>query len=214
MNYRFIMLLLLFGCGAPSSESTTESTSPPPLPELVSSQLSLPDGSSIPTLQWKDQTWLGQNLQLEVENSFCYEKAETNCEQFGRLYRWEAATEACASLGEGWRLPTDEEWTALVLAFGGYKDWLTDEEQGDARKGNQNLVIGGKSSFDALLGGWRGSAGGYEGKGQTAFYWSSTPEKEEVWAFQFSISGKSLLRRCANPKMGMACRCIKTDQPK
>ncbi len=54
------------------------------------------------------------NLNIETVPSYCYEDAEPNCRQYGRLYTWESARRGCQSLGIGWRLPTDEEWRQLA----------------------------------------------------------------------------------------------------
>ena len=42
--------------------------------------------------------WMTNNLQLNIENSFCYDNLEENCKQYGRLYTWEAATQVCRLL--------------------------------------------------------------------------------------------------------------------
>ena len=56
---------------------------------------------------------------------------DSNCEEYGRLYTWEAAKRACESLGKGWRLPTDEEWKVLANSVGGYYDYETNKNVGD-----------------------------------------------------------------------------------
>ncbi len=47
------------------------------------------------------------NLNVNTVPSCCYEDAELNCRQYGRLYMWESARRGCQSLGDGWRLPTN-----------------------------------------------------------------------------------------------------------
>ena len=54
--------------------------------------------------------WTTHNLDVTSVPSYCYEDAELNCRRYGRLYTWESARRACESLGDGWRLPTDDEW--------------------------------------------------------------------------------------------------------
>lgn len=63
--------------------------------------------------------WMKKNLDVETENSQCYDDNPANCQKYGRLYTWEEAKKACASLGNGWRLPTNADWNALVNAAGG-----------------------------------------------------------------------------------------------
>jgi uncharacterized protein (TIGR02145 family) len=31
------------------------------------------------------------NLKLNIPDSYCYDNADENCEQYGRLYTWKAA---------------------------------------------------------------------------------------------------------------------------
>lgn len=39
----------------------------------------------------------------------------------GRLYAWESAQQACAAIGDGWRLPTNEEWRQLGNRYRGIR---------------------------------------------------------------------------------------------
>src|SRR3954463_10330477 len=54
--------------------------------------------------------WTTDNLKVDTAGSYCYEDTELNCRRYGRLYTWESAQRGCQSLGDGWRLPTDDEW--------------------------------------------------------------------------------------------------------
>ena len=62
--------------------------------------------------------WTTHNLNVETAQSYCYENAEENCRQYGRLYAWESARRGCQSLGEGWRLPTVDEWRQMAKHYG------------------------------------------------------------------------------------------------
>lgn len=65
------------------------------------------------------------NLKVNVPQSWCYDNATEKCAQYGRLYTFEAAAQACPLPGEGWRLPTADEWAQLVVLYGhGAKDTL------------------------------------------------------------------------------------------
>ena len=59
--------------------------------------------------------WTTENLNVPVEPSSCYGDSEQNCLKYGRLYAWESAKRACDAIGNGWRLPTNEEWRQLGL---------------------------------------------------------------------------------------------------
>ena len=66
--------------------------------------------------------WTTQNLNDNTAQSYCSEDAEGNCRQYGRLYTWEAARRGCRSLGDGWRLPPDDEWRQMAKHYGGLRE--------------------------------------------------------------------------------------------
>ena len=47
--------------------------------------------------------WTTSNLNVNTPSSYCYEDADSNCRQYGRLYTWESAKRGCELLGGGWR---------------------------------------------------------------------------------------------------------------
>lgn len=61
-------------------------------------------------------SWMAQNLNYKIENSYCYDDQDPNCDTMGRLYPWSAAMKACP---QGWHLPNDEEWYFLADLYGG-----------------------------------------------------------------------------------------------
>ena len=56
---------------------------------------------------------MAENLNFETAGSFCPEGDSRNCKRLGRLYSWAEAKSVCP---EGWRLPTKEDFEALVSA--------------------------------------------------------------------------------------------------
>ena len=74
------------------------------------------DGKQYKFVEVDDMTWMADNLNYESEGSWCYEGNADNCNNWGRLYTWNEATEVCP---DGWHLPNDEEWGKLIWHFGG-----------------------------------------------------------------------------------------------
>ena len=71
--------------------------------------------------------WTTTNLNVDVPRSYCYDDIEPNCRRYGRLYTWESAQRVCRSLGDGWRLPTDDEWRQMAKRYGGLSDDSADK---------------------------------------------------------------------------------------
>lgn len=74
------------------------------------------DGRTYKTVTIGTQTWMAENLNYEVPNSRCYDDEDSNCEEYGRLYKWDGLADACPS---GWRLPTAAEFDTLINTIGG-----------------------------------------------------------------------------------------------
>lgn len=74
------------------------------------------DGQEYKTTAIGSQIWMAENLNYEMDNSFCYDKDTGNCDKYGRLYIFDAAEKACPG---GWHLPSRTEWERLIASVGG-----------------------------------------------------------------------------------------------
>ena len=152
--------------------------------------------------------WMTENLGVETPGSSCYDDAAVNCRQYGRLYTWEAAQAACRSLGEGWRLPTNDEWRALATHFGGLR-----EETADLGKAAyQALYLGGASGFNVVLGGGREPDGrSFARLDAHGFYWtSSETSATTAWLYNFGKGQLSVNRhRDTEKTRAVSVRCIR-----
>jgi uncharacterized protein (TIGR02145 family) len=151
--------------------------------------------------------WTTTNLNVNASSSYCYDDAERNCRQYGRLYTWESAQRACQSLGNGWRLPTDAEWTQLAKHFGGVGNDSPDK----GKASYAALLSGGTSGFDAVLGGNRDLDGKYARLEAHGFYWTASENNPATAPFyNFGKGSQALYRQAQGEKqMAISVRCLR-----
>lgn len=121
------------------------------------------DGQIYKTVIIGSQTWMAENLNYKVENSSCYQNADSNCTKFGRLYTWYAAMQACPA---GFHLPTKAEFDTLIATVveGGLMDIA-----GKILKSTSGWLYGG-NGIDS----YGFSAIPVEHGGMSASFWSFT----------------------------------------
>ncbi len=118
------------------------------------------DGKTYKTIKIGNQVWMAENLNYDAGNgTYCYDGKTSNCNQYGKLYTWEAAKRA---VPQGWHLPDKTEFEQLLGYLGGegaaaYKE-LTKRE----------------CSFNVLFVGWRSSDGNCNHLGSIASLWSAS----------------------------------------
>jgi uncharacterized protein (TIGR02145 family)/uncharacterized repeat protein (TIGR02543 family) len=132
------------------------------------------DNKSYKAVTIGNQTWMAENLNYEPSsgNSWCYEKDDSYCSQYGRLYNWSTAMEVCPV---GWHLPSRGEWNTLVDYVGGS---LT---AGKALKSTGGWYNNGNGTddfgFSALPGGNRYyNDGSFFGAGNYGNWWAATED--------------------------------------
>jgi uncharacterized protein (TIGR02145 family) len=110
-------------------------------------------------------------------------------------------------LGEGWRLPTEDEWRRLAKRYGG-----TFEDSDDKGKSAyKTLLSEGGSGFNALLGGGRAPDGKYARLEAHGFYWTaSESDGGNAWFYNFGHGAPALYRQREGEKpWAFSVRCIK-----
>jgi uncharacterized protein (TIGR02145 family) len=105
--------------------------------------------------------WMLANYQFHAAGSYDYGDSPANEATFGRLYD----TQVLAQAPDGWSVPTVADWKALFAVFG------------DAKQAYTALAAGGRSGFNARLGGRRtiqpdGTAA-YEQAYVYGYYWTA-----------------------------------------
>lgn len=151
------------------------------------------DGAVYKTIAIGTQVWLAENLKYlpsvagtntnsaKTPSYYVYDyygtnvaeaKATVNYSIYGVLYNWEAAKSACP---DGWRLPTDAEWTTLENFLGGsLVAGAKLKEEGEAHWNNPNVGSTNSSGFTALPGGFYQSATQFGNLTRGADFWSLT----------------------------------------
>lgn len=149
--------------------------------------------------------WMTRNLDVDVGTNwlpkglYCEEFNEWGCKkeywkehtEYGRLYDWDSAIAACASIG--WRLPSLDEWLQLIDEWGGQDDaggklkstntiskiqtehYPWPNPDGHPAWYEPNTYATNESGFSALPGGYRvyGSES-FDDVGSKGFWWSAT----------------------------------------
>jgi uncharacterized protein (TIGR02145 family) len=167
------------------------------------------DGKVYKIIEIGGQVWFAENLNFAAEGSVCYENDEANGDKYGRLYNWETALKACP---DGWRLPSDEEWSALVDYAGGEETAGT-KLKSTSGWNSYNGVSGNGTDeygFSALPGGGGLSDGNFLTAGNFGFWWSATEYRfDDAFSrgIDFSIE---YVYRIGNGKSNLfSVRCVK-----
>ena len=164
-------------------------------------------GTIPPSIRMPDgKQWTTHNLNVNTGSSFCYEDAELNCRQYGRLYTWESAQRGCRSLGDGWRLPTNDEWRKMAKHYGGVRD---DSDDG-GKAAYKALTSGGSSGFNAVFGGRRDPDGQYARLNAHAFYWTAS-ESDSAGAWFYNFGQALILNRHSDgeKQTALSVRCVR-----
>lgn len=152
------------------------------------------------------RVWMTENLSIDLPGSYCQQDDTNHCSRYGRLYTWEAARDACDQLGDGWRLPTNEEWQTLAKSYGG----IYNDSDDKGKSAYFNLLEGGNAAFNARLGGNREANGNYERLEAHGFYWTSTEyDSSGAWFYNFGKGSTLLNRHTGDKKRAVSVRCIK-----
>ena len=166
-------------------------------------------GTIAPSRRMADgRQWMTENLNVNADQSYCYDDTETNCRRYGRLYTWGSAQRGCRSLGDGWRLPTDDEWRQMAKHHGGVS-----ADPGDGGKAAYaTLLIAGSSGFNAVLGGGRSHDDGQYARLEAhGFYWTASEIDSATAPFyNFAKGGQALHRQGEGEKQrAFSVRCVR-----
>jgi len=160
------------------------------------------EGNAYKTITIGTQTWMAENLRstkfrdgIEMPN-ICYglwnlSKNDAYCSYnntvdpvsiatYGRLYNWYTVTSSHNLAPTGWHVPTDAEWTTLIIFLGGENiAGGKMKETGTTHWITPNTSAANESGFTGLPAGTRSSGGSspepfFSFIGACGYFWSST----------------------------------------
>jgi uncharacterized protein (TIGR02145 family) len=174
------------------------------------------DGKSYRSVIIYSQTWMAENLNYQTSNSKCpnpegflgltslfsdtdnnasklSDKNASNCANYGRLYNWDEAKNACPA---GWHLPSNAEWTELIDYVGGWKT------AGTKLKSTSGWYAGGNGTDQY---GWSALPSGFGG----GFWWSATEyDASNAWHWFVNYDRDNLFRDNNSKTDLFSVRCV------
>jgi uncharacterized protein (TIGR02145 family) len=164
------------------------------------------DGTPIP-LVTNGAAWAADTI-----GAYCYyNNNSANDSIYGKLYNWYAVNNPHGLAPEGWHIPSDFEWNVLVNTLGG--DAIAGgmmKEMDTLRWNAPNLGATNLCNFLALPGGYRGTQGGFNVRGQQGFWWTcSKADADRAYSRILSKEDTYISAAAADMNIGYSVRCIR-----
>ncbi|QQS61080.1 MAG: hypothetical protein IPN70_04310 [Candidatus Moraniibacteriota bacterium] len=167
-----------------------------------------------------DQCWMKQNLTVgeqidgnelpngsEIEK-YCPDDEEDKCTQYGALYSFGEAKEACPS---GWHLPTDGEWTILEKKMGNCG--ASRDDGWDCAPAGKEFINENNEPRQLIfpLSGKRNTntPPRFESPGFDGYYWTANDSGNTATYRQIQAIREDVNKASMNKSSGLSVRCIK-----
>lgn len=131
------------------------------------------DGQNYKVILIENTYWFAENLNYEMDNSWCFNESEDSCAVYGRLYDFDAAVNACP---DGWFLPSPDDWNRLASYVEQRNSF---ENGGTSLKSVSRWVVldsiargTNRFGFNALPGGRKSIEGDYLPTGKYGYFWT------------------------------------------
>jgi len=203
------------------------------------------EGKIYQTIIIGSQCWMAKNLNIgtlvgintnQTNNNtiekYCNNNSESYCNTYGGLYQWDEMMNYSTTPGiqgicpEGWHLPTDAEWTALIdyvssqtayrcnntvtyiaKSLAATSNWMSSTDTCDI--GN-NITTNNATGFTALPAGWSQPNGIFGGTGYATYFWSSTESAgSNAWFRYLYHASNEVHRGNWGKTYGEPVRCLK-----
>lgn len=147
------------------------------------------------------------------EPAWCYyNNNPDNGDRYGKLYNWYAVNDPRGLAPEGWKIPSDEEWSRLADFLGGQSVAGTKMKSTDfwADYGGKPGNGTNESGFSGLPGGFRYFNGTFYSIGEGGLWWSSTEDDSNGAWYRFLNSIDGFVNRDGSRKEnGLSVRCLR-----
>ena len=204
--------------------------------EITNTLKDLRDGKTYKTVAIGSRVWMAENLKYAAEGSACSSDDEANCDTDGRLYKWAIAMDSSETVPcgnkivcdladsttqptvrgicpEGWHLPSDADWDALIAATGDTEHAAKALKSKDSWKSYPGEDV---YQFNVKVTPYRGTDGGLNTFG-TALFWSSTEfvQSNANGLYSNNACGRLfdnqnfVTHNSYSKKQAMAVRCVK-----
>lgn len=159
------------------------------------------NGDPIPEAKTNEE-W--ENAGKNGEPAWCYyNNNPDNGERYGKLYNGFAVTDPRGLAPEGWKIPSDEDWSSLIDFLGGER--VTGKKMKSTKGWAVNGIGTNESGFSGLPGGRRTSFGDFYGIGEESEWWSSW----ESWPRGLTYHRDDFHVLLDVKEGGMSVRCLK-----
>lgn len=189
------------------------------------------DGNYYETVTIGTQVWMAENLKvsryrngepieqvadkdswknLTDRGGWCYPNNDSIQEKtLGKLYNWFAVSDPRGICPQGWHVPSDGEWQALIEYLGGSK------AAGGKLKATSlwdypNEGATNSTSFTAMPAGARYFEGKFFFTGSFTGFWSATEgNRDFVWMYYLESGNTRITRIFFGKRNALSCRCVR-----
>lgn len=137
-----------------------------------------------------------------------YDDDPENGQVYGKLYNWYAVNDPRGLAPEGWHIPTNKEWAAMIEHLGG------EEGAGSSLKStaawDENGSGNNTSRVGFLPGAYRNPDGTFGPLGKYGNWWSASEYNTySAWYYLLSYSNNAVGRGSYSKGCGISVRCIR-----
>ena len=147
------------------------------------------------------------------EPAWCYyNNNPDNGDRYGKLYNWYAVHDPRGLAPEGWKIPSDKDWSRLTAFLGGGSVAGTKMKSTDFWAHNDGESGNGtnESGFSGLPGGLRDIFGAFLDIGKGGYWWSSSKfASDSAWYRTLYYDDGDVNRDYFSNIIGFSVRCLR-----